>query len=183
MLFKRRPSIPDFKQCSHCRLIKHISSFQIKHAKPEIGRKYTVIQSWCNLCLRIWQRGFRRRPGNHDRIKKRNRSWWLRNKYGMTTDQYDEILRQQKGGCAICGSRVFSPGKYRFNNLAADHDHKTERVRGLLCNCCNIGLSNFKDNPKLLRKAIRYLTKKYHARTSESDSRLGLRFDSFVEID
>lgn len=58
----------------------------------------------------------------------------LRSRYGITTEQYDEMLAEQAGVCAICGN----PPKKR--RLYVDHDHDTGRVRGLLCAHCNSSL-------------------------------------------
>lgn len=59
------------------------------------------------------------------------RRWnWLK-RYGITPEQYDEILEEQGGVCKICKNL---PGKYR---LHVDHDHETGKVRGLLCVTCN----------------------------------------------
>lgn len=59
------------------------------------------------------------------------------------------LFIKQKGKCAIC--------KIDMTSLCIDHCHKTNKIRGLLCNPCNLGLGNFKDNPKYLKKAIKYL--------------------------
>ena len=80
-----------------------------------------------------------------------SRSGQLMRTYGIDEVQYDELLDQQGGGCAICGSR---PNGKR---LAVDHCHDTGRVRGLLCSNCNLGLGNFQDSKGLLRKAYHYL--------------------------
>ena len=66
--------------------------------------------------------------------------------YGITLVEYDQMIADQGGGCKIC---MEPPGKKR---LAVDHDHKTGRVRGLLCLGCNTALGNVKDNPVLLRR-------------------------------
>jgi len=65
--------------------------------------------------------------------------------------EYDKMFLKQKGRCKICGERV---KKYR---LSLDHCHKTGKIRGLLCNNCNLALGNFKDNVRFLKKAIKYL--------------------------
>ena len=75
----------------------------------------------------------------------------LRGKYGIEPAEYDAILIKQGGGCAICGS--IASRRY----LHVDHCHKTGRVRGLLCNTCNIGLGHFKDDPERLSRAVVYL--------------------------
>lgn len=79
--------------------------------------------------------------------------------FGLARDKYDALLQKQGGGCAICGTAT------QKRLLAVDHDHSCcpgERtcgkcIRGLLCDNCNHGLGKFRDNPQLLRNAIRYL--------------------------
>ena len=62
------------------------------------------------------------------------------------------IAKGSVGPCDICsGNQVVGA------SLAQDHDHMTNQLRGKLCNHCNLGLGNFKDNPKLLRIAADYL--------------------------
>lgn len=74
-------------------------------------------------------------------------------KYGLTEESYDELLKSQNGVCAICGK---SRSEIK-SNFVVDHDHKTGRVRGLLCVQCNTSLGNLKDKPSLLHKAAEYL--------------------------
>jgi hypothetical protein len=72
--------------------------------------------------------------------------------YGLTEHQYEALIEQQGGGCAICSR---PPATTR--RLAIDHDHATGIVRGILCGRCNTALGLFDDNPQLLREAIAYL--------------------------
>jgi len=72
--------------------------------------------------------------------------------YGITIEQYGEMLEAQGGVCAICREPCPS-GK----NLAVDHCHETGAVRGLLCARCNSGIGQFLDSPDRLRAAIGYL--------------------------
>jgi hypothetical protein len=74
--------------------------------------------------------------------------------YGLTPDDYTRMLKDQGGGCAICGR---PPGLKK--RLAVDHDHETGRVRGLLCFRCNWGLSYFSEKAERLAKAAAYLTR------------------------
>ena len=74
--------------------------------------------------------------------------------YGISEMDYARMLTEQNGGCAICGDDG-SAG--RGGVLHVDHCHQTGRVRGLLCDRCNHGLGNFKDDPALLRRAAYYL--------------------------
>ena len=73
--------------------------------------------------------------------------------YGITEQDYKEMLLRQNGVCAICG------GKQKKNRLAVDHSHKTGKVRGLLCFRCNYGLSWFQEQGDRLRQAANYVEK------------------------
>lgn len=95
------------------------------------------------------------------------RHYGLLRNYGITEIEYNEILEKQNGVCAICERSVeeknkeYTGGKIpaMMRNLAVDHCHDTNVVRGLLCYDCNTGLGKFKDNSMLLEKAALYLTK------------------------
>lgn len=81
-----------------------------------------------------------------------NRRAKLKKKYGISTEQYDEMLRRQQGVCAVCGE-VNPDGR----RLAVDHEHETGQVRGLLCTMCNRGIGSMRDDPERLRAAAAYL--------------------------
>lgn len=74
-----------------------------------------------------------------------------RNLYGIGLADYDLMLRRQSGCCAICGADKPSPKR---QNFAVDHDHVTDRVRGLLCIRCNSHLGWFE---KFYEPAMIYL--------------------------
>lgn len=82
----------------------------------------------------------------------------LKNKYGIGNKEYNKLLKEQKGKCALCGTK--DPGKTTF--FCVDHDHQTNTIRGLLCRTCNghiIGKIESKKIPinclvEYLRKAI-----------------------------
>ncbi len=75
----------------------------------------------------------------------------LKFRYGITSEEYRNVLQKQDSKCAICGA---VPGK---RSLHVDHDHETGKIRGLLCHKCNVGLGHFSDDPNLLIKASKYL--------------------------
>ncbi len=77
---------------------------------------------------------------------------YRRRRYGITSDDYDRMRDEQGGVCAIC-RRECSTGM----RLAVDHCHATKRVRGLLCNACNLSLGKMGDDPTRLRAAADYL--------------------------
>jgi len=83
----------------------------------------------------------------------KQRDTYLRRKYGISLSSYNYRLKEQKGGCAICGRKPKIGGR----RLHVDHDHHTKVVRGLLCWKCNRGLQYFRDKPELFYKAAKYL--------------------------
>ena len=92
-----------------------------------------------------------------ERLEKRHS--YVKSHYGLTKEDYNRLLAQQDGCCAICGESESEINKKitHYKALSVDHDHKTKQVRGLLCSRCNIGLGNFKDNIKIMARAIQYL--------------------------
>lgn len=90
----------------------------------------------------------------------------LKSRFGITAEQYVEMLTAQHGVCAICAmpETIIERGVVR--QLAVDHDHLTGKVRGLLCGRCNMGIGRFGDDPNLLARAITYL----HRHTSDGSN-------------
>ena len=83
----------------------------------------------------------------------------LEKKYGLSLEEYDNLLERQEGKCAICGTTENRGPGFR---LVVDHNHDTGKVRGLLCNGCNTGIGNLYDNPKVVLKAYEYLITNGH---------------------
>jgi hypothetical protein len=79
----------------------------------------------------------------------------LKQRYGLTLEDYDNLLQLQNGVCAICGRPP--RGKTKGRRLYVDHDQTTGRVRGLLCPSCNTTLGQFNHDPAVLLAAINYL--------------------------
>ena len=136
------------KQCSKCGDILPIYKFGQRKRNPD------GLRSQCKDCESTDQKERRKRQLEEDylgtRLKERAHN--LKRMFGMTLEEYDEKLVNQYGGCKICGLTCVS-GK----RLAVDHDHKTGKIRDLLCTNCNVGLGKFQDNPELLIKAADYL--------------------------
>jgi hypothetical protein len=92
------------------------------------------------------------------RARHSSRKIKLRDNFNLTLDQYDAILRKQKGACALCGFVPSGSDTHRSGkSLAVDHDHITGQVRGLLCDLCNRGIGQLHDDSTLLRKAANYV--------------------------
>jgi hypothetical protein len=80
-------------------------------------------------------------------------------RFGITPQQYEEMLESQNRACAICDQpeKVVDPRNGRIKALAVDHDHETGVIRGLLCQNCNKGIGNLGDNPDRLIAGAAYL--------------------------
>lgn len=96
---------------------------------------------------RLWKE--RKRQEDPERYRsKYDRAGALRRNYGLTVEEFDTMVLAQEGRCALCD---------RPSDLVVDHDHRTGRVRALLCTRCNTGLGHFGDAPALLERAVAYL--------------------------
>lgn len=73
-------------------------------------------------------------------------------KYGISVEQYDEMLARQDSVCAGCRKPCQT-----FGRLCVDHCHKTNVVRGLLCSVCNLAIGGLKEDPSTLRRLADYL--------------------------
>ncbi len=113
---------------------------------------------------RAWVKHKPKLIAKHKKWKKENpERWTLLNrrsdllvKYGMTVEQYDEMLKAQGGKCAICEiAKPFGRG----NVFSVDHDHETGAVRALLCVKCNTGIGMFRDDYQLIAAASEYVWK------------------------
>lgn len=116
----------------------------------KVGRHF----SYCPACRTV-----RRKEDwvkSRDRIAAQNRASHIR-KYGITVNEYNQILEAQNHACAICGSK--NGGFKKIRSFAIDHDHLTGKVRGLLCQPCNTGLGLFRDSTEIIGKAMSYLSK------------------------
>jgi hypothetical protein len=78
--------------------------------------------------------------------------------YGITGRDCLQLLKRQGGLCAICGCSLLDEGGWRIN---IDHDHRTGRVRGILCRRCNLGLGLFNDDPSRLARAAEYVRRPF----------------------
>ena len=81
----------------------------------------------------------------------------LKHRYGITEEQYDQMLVQQKHSCKICGHKPDKCQTQPDKPLYVDHCHQTKIIRGLLCHKCNVALGHMNDDPEQLERAASYL--------------------------
>ena len=103
-------------------------------SRPEIKEK-----------RREYLKEYESRPEN----KEKKRARHLKRHYGISVEEYERMLCEAAGRCAVCGEELLAPH--------VDHNHKTGKIRGLLCPQCNIGLGMFNDSAEILAKAASYL--------------------------
>lgn len=135
---QRRAAVPvadGLKWCPDCEQIKPVDDFP--RTTNASGR-----HSNCKPCH------IARGNESKQRLYGGNREYHLRRRYGVGEKEFQELLAEQGGVCAICR---------RPDPEHLDHDHRTGWVRGILCFNCNGGLGQFKDNPDVLARAITYL--------------------------
>lgn len=96
----------------------------------------------------------RKDPSVFEREEFLKRTIRLRKLYGITQEDYEQLLIDQDGGCAICGTK--SPGNKRSRYFMIDHCHVSGEVRGLLCVACNVRLGQLESNKEVVLKTIKY---------------------------
>ena len=131
------------KTCQRCETLKMPLDF------PKSSRRPDGLHAWCKTCCAAYvvEKSDARRLA----WRESRRRLYTLNKYGLSREEYEK-RRAEAAGCAICGG-VSENGK----DLHLDHDHKTGRLRGFLCENHNRGLGMFGDDPVLLRAAADYL--------------------------
>lgn len=85
-------------------------------------------------------------------------AYYIKN-YNITIKEYLDLAERQHYVCAICGMENFPMKKGHSGCLVVDHDHTTNKIRGLLCHNCNRALGLLQDNTSFLLQALHYLRK------------------------
>lgn len=144
---------PTEKWCRSCDTWLPLDNFGKDRARKD------GLAGYCRPCARARYRAWVAANKEHHRESVRRRAARVplrkrqdkhrRHRYGMEPGQYDRMMSDQDGRCALCREVSEKP-------LVVDHDHATGVVRGLLCYTCNRGL-HMLDAPGRLEAALRYL--------------------------
>ena len=165
------------RKCNKCSKTKPLDQFY----KSNLVR--------CKECKKEWQSNYHEKVGRSNVRKQRNartyrerhydylkyRDLALQRLYKINRETFVSMCIKQDYKCASCGDKQLDftdfktwkkhshvkNGTSRFSHLSlhVDHSHDTNKIRELLCRSCNQGLGHFKDDPALLKKAIKYLNK------------------------
>ena len=157
------------KKCSKCGGNKSLNDFHTRKVSKD-GRAYL-----CKECnnrrnkkyseskqgKKVIETYYRK---NRDKILQRGRAHYrtergrdvkrrghFKQRYGITLEQHEQLYVIQNGCCKICGEPV------AYDKVCVDHDHKTNMIRGLLCNRCNTGIGLLGDTLEKIMRAVRYL--------------------------
>ena len=149
--------------CYKCKVEKPITEFYNNKHKPS-GHDYE-----CKICkdkhVKKWIEENPDRKREHVRLatkkyrdaRKDSPEWKLKRrveqlkyKFALTPEQFELMRIAQDNKCAICQNEF-------IETPDIDHNHKTNKVRKLLCARCNKAIGAFEDSPTLLQKALDYL--------------------------
>lgn len=120
------------KKCCLCKEIKPSKEFYLSNTNND------GLHGWCKECS--------------DRKTTEN---GRKRVYGVTPEHFKKMLKKQNGKCQICDVQEIKSKKA----FCVDHNHKTNKVRGLLCMKCNFLIGFCDENPKILKNAILYIEK------------------------
>ena len=138
------------KTCRICKVTKPLVEFY-KQAKNKDGLK-----TECKTCHYKNHKEYRKGEGGQTEkqreLERRMGNYALfedlhyKRTYGITLEDYNKMLKEQNNRCKICGQEETAKSRSRvrpIKKLAVDHDHKTGKVRGLLCHQCNVILGQY----------------------------------------
>lgn len=156
------------KKCTHCKQEKPFTEYY------PVGNGIGGMRPRCKECMKFlekkkygenadfrWSKlskqGIKLKtdPEHKARHQQSQRRWHLKTSYGLTLEMFNAMVSSQGGGCAICGTKP-EDGNPK-TRMVVDHCHKTNTVRGILCDLCNTAIGKFHDDVSKLESAIRYL--------------------------
>ena len=143
--------LPTMKMCAVCKVAKPFEDFydgyKAKKQRDIPNRKYP--HSRCKECDHARVKVYNK--NNRAKVRKQQLISHRRREYGLTEEEYNNMILSQNNMCAICN-------KPSDRTLHIDHDHATGKVRGLLCSNCNLGIGNLQEDLVILNRAIKYLS-------------------------
>jgi ribosomal protein L40E len=151
------------KVCTKCGEEKPLFEFH-KHKIAKDGLAYV-----CRSCKSAVDKTYRQSAENADNAKNRATKWNRENeerrkliiqkdnykrRYGLTSEQKQQLVDGQDGKCAICANDLKDT-----HDVCVDHNHTTGAIRAILCRKCNLGIGHLQDSIKIVESALEYLKK------------------------
>lgn len=128
---------PDGRVCKRCNIYRPITHF------PKNRLCLYGVEPVCKACKRERRLAY---IAEHPECVRRSD---LKYHYGLTLSEFNAMLAEQQGKCAICEKPM--------EQVVVEHDHRTGRVRGLACNPCNWMLGHAREDPEILERGAAYL--------------------------
>lgn len=150
------------KACATCEVTKPDTEFRLRKS-ASTGQHYRG--RVCRLCHQ--EKGLAWRRNNPEKVRAYNAASkakspeyhnrkaiesHFRRKFGLTIAERDAMIAKQRGVCPICGTDT-----PRGKGWCVDHNHRTGKVRAVLCQPCNLVLGHATEDPDILRRAAEYL--------------------------
>ena len=136
------------KKCNACGEEKPLTAFWVDRRVKKGG-----VYACCKPCETQRQKEWMiKKYGSYEEgVRVR----WLKHKYNLTVEEYNNLLESQQDRCAICSTddRTGGPGNY----FPVDHCHDTGEVRGILCHTCNLAVGCLKDKIEIAERLVLYL--------------------------
>lgn len=134
------------KTCTSCNIEQDEEQFYLhRSARTSEGYRRPICKSCHKNTTVKWQNE------NSDKVSLIRRRTKLKQKYGISVEEYDAMFKEQNGVCKLCYK------EHTRRPLNVDHCHSTGKVRGLLCDKCNMALGLLNDDVKLIDKIKDYL--------------------------
>ena len=154
--------------CIKCKEEKQESDFYLRKRKLSDGSVKEYPRRDCKKCSGKRYENWVRQPSNKESNRETQRQWAKNNpekcenarlkyRFGITLEDYKKLLAKHGNKCAICEITTEEYAKINKHKFHVDHCHTTGKVRGLLCNNCNVSLGGFRDSKEILEAAIKYL--------------------------
>jgi hypothetical protein len=136
--------------------LKHKDEEFKSHTKYYIKHKKKLLKKWKEYYLnnKIKIDKYRKKYNNehtNDRI-----NYKLIHNYGITLNEKQNILKQQNYKCLVCNKNLKN---INTRYIHIDHNHKTKKIRGILCQTCNLALGLLKENPAIIYRLFQYVKK------------------------
>lgn len=150
------PIIDGFKLCNKCGETKPLKDYRVY--------KDGTLRTPCRACKAVaalkWRKANMEKANAQSkayarRHPERMKDYDRKRSYGLAYGEFGKILTSQDNKCAIC----YTEKPLGRNGFNVDHCHATNKVRGILCSNCNIGIGNLQHDPDILRAALEYLLK------------------------
>lgn len=157
--FYKRYKLKKYRRSQCIKCIRKEQNNNYKHSHKIITPKGYKKCPKCSMTKKISD--FAKNKTSNDKLnpycRECTRVYQVSIVYKIDKNAYTKLESEHNKSCAICKT----PEKKLSRKLDIDHDHRTNKNRGLLCGKCNKGIGMFNDDPNLLRAAADYLDKWY----------------------